>query len=391
MPRTIMHIDMDAFFAAIEQRDRPELAGKPVIVGALPGGRGVVSTCSYEARKFGVHSAMPISEAYRRCPNGIYLRPDFTRYVEASKNVMEILDQISPVVETVSIDEAYIDITGLQRLWGTPRQIGTRTKRMIREAIDLTASVGIGPNRLVAKIASDLEKPDGLTIVPPEQVLDFLAPLSVGRLRGVGKIMKQRLEELGIHTVEQLRQWSQSDLEKRLGDKSGTGLYNQARGIGSDRIGEHQGRKSISKEVTYGEDVTDQEVLRGTLLELAAGVGRIARREGKKGSVITVKIRLRGFETHTRQKRLPHPTCSDKNIFETGWSLYRESGYRGKSIRLIGLGISGWEDEAGRQLDLLAKDDPKETQLYQAIDTLTERFGRGTIRPGGSQKKKPKD
>lgn len=388
MHRIVMHIDMDAFFAAIEQRDNPDLAGLPVIIGAMPGGRGVVSTCSYEARVFGVHSAMPISEAYRRCPQAVYLHPDMNRYGAVSMEMMLLLQEISPVVEPVSIDEAYVDITGLERLWGTPREIGEKTREMIKSRLSLTASVGIGPNRMVAKIASDHQKPDGLTVVLPEQVLDFLAPMPVGTLRGVGKVMVEKLNRLGIHTVADLRGWSDKILVKRFGVKGGDHLFNQARGIASDHVGAAQGRKSISKERTFGEDAADLELLRSTLLTLATGVGRIGRRENKKGHVVSIKIRLRSFETHTRQIRLERPTNNDKIIFETGWSLFEQSPYKGKMIRLIGIGISDWEDEKGRQLDLLAPAGEKENLLYQAMDKITDKYGKTSINVAAATHKK---
>lgn len=388
MHRIVMHIDMDAFFAAIEQRDNPDLAGLPVIIGAMPGGRGVVSTCSYEARAFGVHSAMPISGAYRRCPQAVYLHPDMERYSAVSKEIMVLLTQISPVVEPVSIDEAYVDITGLERLWGTPREIGEKTREIIKSRLSLTASVGIGPNRMVAKIASDHQKPDGLTVVLPEQVLDFLAPMPVGTLRGVGKVMVEKLHRLGIHTVADLRSWPNKSLVKRFGEKGGEHLFCQARGIASDHVGSVQGRKSISKERTFGEDVADLEKLRSTLLNLATGVCRIGRKENKKGQVVSIKIRLRNFESHTRQTRLACPTNSDKIIFEAGWSLFEKSLYKGKMIRLIGIGISDWEDEKGRQLDLLAPAGEKENQLYRAMDKITDKYGNTSINVAAAIRKK---
>ncbi|MES9968059.1 MAG: DNA polymerase IV, partial [Sedimenticola sp.] len=254
--RLIMHLDMDAFFASVEQRDNPEYQGKPVVVGARPGGRGVVATCSYEARRFGIHSAMPISEAYRRCPHAIYVRPDMKRYSEASRRIMAVLGEISPLVEPVSVDEAYLDISGLERLFGTPREIGLLTKRKVQDAVGLTCSVGIGCNRLIAKLASDYRKPDGLTVVMPDQNRAFLDPMPVSNLRGVGRQTLKTVKRLGIETVAQLRGYSLEQLQLHFGERGGEHLHNQARGIASDRIVTEYQRQSISKETTFGEDVT---------------------------------------------------------------------------------------------------------------------------------------
>ncbi len=220
--RQVMHVDMDAFFAAIEQRDHPEYRGRPVVVGARPGGRGVVATASYEARRYGVGSAMPISEAYRRCPHAVYLRPDLERYGAVSRQVMVILEQVSPLVEPVSIDEAYLDISGLERLCGRPERIATRIKEEVRAELGLTLSVGIGPNRLIAKLASDYRKPDGLTWVRPDQVQAFLDPMPVARLRGVGTRSQERMHRLGVQRVEQLRGYALEDLQRHFGAKGGT-------------------------------------------------------------------------------------------------------------------------------------------------------------------------
>jgi DNA polymerase-4 len=282
--RWIMHVDMDAFFAAIEQRDDPALRGRPVVVGAKPGGRGVVATCSYEARKFGVHSTMPINEAHRRCPTAVYLRPDMERYVAESRTIMDVLGSISPVVEPVSIDEAFVDLTGLEGLFGDLEQIAVATKISIFKATGLTASVGVGPNRLVAKLASDYRKPDGVTIVEPDQVQDFLGPMPIRNLRGVGGKTAERIEQLGIYTVADLRGWSHERLAAHFGRKGADLLYNQSRGIGSDVVGDHGPRKSISRETTFSEDTVDQKVLHDVLLELSADIGRQTRAEELRGA-----------------------------------------------------------------------------------------------------------
>jgi DNA polymerase-4 len=374
--RLIMHVDMDAFFAAIEQLDHPELRDKPVIVGARPGTRGVVATCSYEARRFGIRSAMPISEAYARCPQGHYVRPRMKRYASVSRDVMNALESVSPVIEPVSIDEAFIDVSGLEDLWGRPGEIGRRAKDAIADATGLTASVGIGPNRLIAKIASDRDKPDGLTVVSPGDVLAFLAPLDVTCLRGVGRILGQRLARLGIRTVTDLRRWSVEKLIAHFGRSTGEMLHRQSRGIASDVVGLKEERKSISKETTFNEDVQNLEILRNTMQSQAAEVGRLARSQSLCGRCVSIKVRLEGFETHTRSRTLENPVDCDNEIFRVGWDLFSTSRFPGRRVRLIGIGLSLLERE--RQLGLFA---PEETmrKVMDVKDRIMTRFGKNAL------------
>ena len=311
-----MHVDLDAFYAAIEQRDRPQWRGLPVVVGAEPRKRGVVATGSYEARRYGVHSAMPISEAVRRLPpETVYVRPRMEDYARVSRQVMAALEGISPVVEKVSIDEAYLDVSGLELLVGPPEIIGRRAKAAIREAVGLTASVGIGPNRLIAKLASDFHKPDGLTVVPPEGVRAFLDPMPLTVLRGVGVKTAPRLQRMGLETVGDVRRLSLEALRRQLGARAGTAVHLQARGVADDRVYPAGERQSISKETTFAEDVTDPAVLHDTLRWAAQEVGFLARHDGRQGAVVTLKIRFRPFETHTRSRGLPVRTASDREIF----------------------------------------------------------------------------
>ena len=302
-------MDLDAFFASCEQREQPEYQGRPVVVGALPGHRGVVAAASYEARQFGIRSAMPISEAFRRCPDAVFLRPDMEKYRRYSQQVFNILETLAPVVEAASIDEAYLDVGGLEKLLGTPESIGHEIKQRIFAGTGLTASVGIGPNRLIAKLGSEYHKPDGLTVVAPGQVLDFLAPMPVSNLRGLGRQTQKIFSRLGIRTVEQLRATPLPRLEQHLGSKAAASFHRQASGIASDQVVPGQGRKSISKETTFETDIRDHTVLHDTLRKLAADVARTARREGLSGSVVTLKIRFEGFETYTRQYTRTSPTC----------------------------------------------------------------------------------
>jgi len=390
-PRWIMHVDMDAFFAAIEQRDDPTLRGKPVVIGAQPGGRGVVATCSYEARKFGIRSAMPINEAHRRCPGAVYLRPDMQRYAAESRAIMQALENISPVVEPVSIDEAFIDITGLEKLLGTAKQIARTTKQRIFEAVRLTASVGIGPNRLIAKLASDYRKPDGITIVEPHQVLDFLGPMPIRNLRGIGDKTAERIERLGFHTVADLRRCPHESLTAHFGPKGADLLYNQSRGVGSDVVGDDGQRKSISRETTFSEDIRDQKVLHNVLLDLAADVGHQTRAEGLAGRVVTLKIRFTGFETHTRRQTLDNPTNHDKVIFRTAVELAKKRSFQNKAVRLIGVGLSGWNTDETQQMDLFdtEADGEKDKKLYATLDEIKNRWGKKSLRLGMRRKHSP--
>jgi len=393
MPRLILHVDLDAFYAAVEQRDRPDWRGLPVVVGAAPGRRGVVATCSYEARRYGVHSAMPISQAARRLPpQTVYLRPDMERYARVSRQIMRVLADLSPVIEQVSIDEAYLDVSGLERLMGSPTHIGQSAKTLIQDAVGLTASVGIGPNRLVAKLASDSHKPDGLTIVPAEVVGAFLDPLPLTVLRGVGAKTAPRLHALGLQTVAEVRRLPLETLRRCLGARAGTLVHQQAHGLADDRVYPDTARKSISKETTFGADVTDQDVLRETLRWAAQEVGYLARHAQHAGLVVTLKVRFRGFETHTRSRTLAVPSADDRVLFKTALELLesgcRSKGWSGRPVRLIGLGLSGWAgDAASQQPDLFAQQPlpaprPRDDRLNATLDAIRDRFGKGSVQRG---------
>ena len=360
-------MDLDAFFASCEQQEHPEYKGRPVVVGALPGNRGVVAASSYEAREFGIRSAMPIAEAYRRCPDAVYLRPDIEKYRKISRQVFQILESITPAVEAASIDEAYLDISGLDKLMGQPETIGHGIKQRIFSGTGLTASVGIGPNRLIAKLGSDFRKPDGLTVVTPDQVLDFLAPMPVSNLRGLGRQTQKIFDRLGIRTVEQLRAYPLAMLEQHLGNRAAA---------------------SISKETTFGADVRDHAVLHDVLLGLAAEVARTARREGLSGSVITLKIRYEGFETYTRQHKQAAPTHDEREILKTAWQLFNNGNLPEKPVRLIGVGISSWEDDQPAQADLFDEPEQKASsqQVLKTIDAVAEKFGKSLLQVGVSRK-----
>ena len=381
-------MDLDAFFASCEQQEHPEYQGCPVVVGARPGNRGVVAAASYEARKFGIHSAMPISEAYRRCPDAVFVRPDIENYRQHSRHVFQVLETLAPTVEAASIDEAYMDVSGLEKLLGTPEMIGQNIKQHIFTETGLTASVGIGPNRLIAKLGSEYRKPDGLTVVTPEQVLDFLAPMPVSNLRGLGRQTQKIFNQLGIKTIEQLRAVPLARLEQHLGKKAAASFNRQAFGSASDQVLPGQRRKSISKETTFMTDIRDNTVLHDALRELAAEVARTARKEGLSGSVVTLKIRFEGFETYTRQYKRTTRTDDERDMLKTAWRLFLEGKLPKKPVRLIGIGISGWEEDQPAQTDLFAQPEQQQDdkQLLKTIDAVTEKFGKHLLQVGVSRK-----
>ena len=381
-------MDLDAFFASCEQQEHPEYQGRPVVVGARPGHRGVVAAASYEARKFGIHSAMPISEAYRRCPDAVFVRPDIENYRQHSRHVFQILETLAPTVEAASIDEAYMDVSGLEKLLGTPEMIGQNIKQCIFTETGLTASVGIGPNRLIAKLGSEYSKPDGLTVITPEQVLDFLAPMPVSNLRGLGRQTQKIFNRLGIKTIKQLRAVPLARLEQHLGKKAAASFNRQAFGIASDQVLPGQRRKSISKETTFNTDIHDNTVLHDALRGLAADVARTARQEGLSGSVVTLKIRFEGFETYTRQYKHTTRTNDERDMLKTAWRLFLEGKLPNKPVRLIGIGISGWEEDQPAQTDLFGQPEQQQDnkQLLKTIDAVTEKFGKHLLQVGVPRK-----
>jgi DNA polymerase IV len=386
--RWIAHVDLDAFFASCEQREHPDYQGRPVVVGARPGRRGVVAAASYEARKFGIHSAMPISEAWRRCPHAVYVHPDINKYRQVSQQVLRILETITPTMEAASIDEAYLDVTGLEKLIGTPEMIGREIKQRVFAQTGLTVSVGLGPNRLIAKLGSEYRKPDGLTVVTPDQVLDFLAPMPVANLRGLGRQTQKIFDRLHIRTVAQLRAVPLQTLAQHLGQKAAASFHRQALGIASDEVVPDRQRKGISKETTFETDIRDDAVLRDALRRLASDVARTARREGLSGVVVTLKVRFSGFETHTRQHTREASTNDERDILKTAWRLFHNGNLPKKPVRLIGVGVSGWEDNQPAQGDLFEA--PKQRQdnqrLLKTIDDVTAKFGQGKLQVGVGRK-----
>jgi len=334
MGRIILHIDMDAFFAAIEELDHPDYRGKPLVVGADPNGgkgRGVVSTCNYEARKYGIHSAMPISQAYKRCPFATYVRPRMERYVEMSRRLFSLLTEFTPRVEPISVDEAFLDISGCIRLFGEPIEIGRKIKRRIFDELHLTASVGIAPNKFIAKIASDLEKPDGLVIVEPGEMLDFLHPLPISKMWGVGKKTEVRLKALGVHTIGDLAKMPQAMAVKKLG-KAGLHFWLLANGMDDRNVEPDQTVKSVSLENTFQHDVDDEHTIEASILAMADNLSRILRTKNLKGKTVTLKIRLQDFSTFTRSHSYGSYFDSSQIISETSLRL----GNRGLQLKQPG-------------------------------------------------------
>ena len=376
--RTILHVDLDAFFAAVEQRDRPELRGKPVIVGGDPSGRGVVSAASYEARRFGVHSAMSLAEAVRRCPDGVFLPVDGRRYQQASRDVMAVLRRFTPQVEPISIDEAFLDVTGSRELFGDGEEIARLIKAAVREEVGLTISVGVATTKLVAKIASDLRKPDGLVVVPPGDEAGFLAPLPISRLWGVGEKTAVVLADYGVRTIGDLAALAPDVVIRRFG-KHGGSLVERARGIDADPVHLGDPAKSVGHEHTFDADTRDPELIERTLLGMADGVAGRLRSAGVRASTVAVKIRDSSFRTITRQRTLPEPTDMTEPIFHAALELARPE-VRGIRVRLLGVTASNLGER--EQLGLFPTDDPRHRAAIEAADALRRRYGEGAVTRG---------
>jgi DNA polymerase-4 len=370
--RTILHVDLDAFFASVEQRDRPELRGKPVAVG-LGGSndRGVVSAASYEARTFGVHSAMPIVTARRLCPTCIFVPVDGAKYQRVSREVMAILRRFTPLVEPISIDEAFLDVTASRALFGDGERVAGLIKRAVKDETELTISVGVASTKLVAKIASDLRKPDGLVVVPPGTEAAFLAPLAISRLWGVGPSTAAALRDFSVSTIGDLQALDRLALVRRFG-KHGATLVDRAHGVDPDPVDDPESAKSVSHEHTFDEDTSDSEVLERTLLAMAEGVSGRLRHAGLKARTVTVKIRDSGFNTITRQRGLAEPSDMTEPIWRTAVELARPE-MRGKRIRLLGVATSGFGER--EQLGLFVEEDDRRRRAVEAADVLRERYG----------------
>ena len=381
MVRTILHVDMDAFYASVEQRDHPELRGKPLIVGSDPKGgkgRGIVATCSYEARKFGVHSAQPISQAWRMCPQGIYVPPDMPKYARASERVMRVLLDFSDLVEQISIDEAFLDVTGSRRLFGDGISIARKIKDRICSEQRLTASVGVAANKFVAKVASDLQKPDGLVLVEPGCEAEFLAPLPVSRLWGVGQKTAALLKDIGLQRIGQIATLERRYLADRFG-KSGGHLWELSRGIDDRPVAPEEGYKSIGHETTFENDTRDERLLHDTLLWLTEKVAQRLRVNHTRARTIAIKFREEDFTTCTRRKTLSVAVDTSEKIFPQAWNLMRPLIRRGVAVRLIGVYGGNLESEEAGQLSLFGRPEHRDRRLATAVDDITRRYGDSAI------------
>jgi DNA polymerase-4 len=381
---------MDAFYAAVEQRDHPELRGRPVIVGGT-GARGVVSAASYEARAYGVHSAMPTFEARRRCPDGVFLRGSMRRYGRESKRIFEMFRRFTPVVQGLSLDEAFLDISGTERLFGPPVEVARRLRAEVRGETGLVVSVGIAPVKMVAKIASDLAKPDGLLEVPADQVRAFLEPLPVGRLWGVGPVARGRLEAGGFYTVGDLARAEAAHLEALLGSW-GLAVARLARGEETSEVEPYREPVSYSEENTFRSDVDDDGVLRSTIIAHAEAVGRRLRADGLRARTVVLKLKLarrrapgpRGYPLITRRTTFAEPTDDGEALARAAFDLLARADLR-EPVRLLGVGATNLVGRAGEQLPLFAAREGAErrSRLNRALDELARRFGTGAVVRGG--------
>ncbi|MDR1520209.1 MAG: DNA polymerase IV [Planctomycetota bacterium] len=383
--RAVLHVDMDAFYASVEQLDHPEWRGRPVAVCGPANSRGVVSAASYEIRAYGVKSAMPTARAMRLCPGAVFTPPRLERYAEVSERVFAVFSRVTPLVQPVSLDEAFLDVTGCQRLHGDPVRIARRIRKSIRLETGLTASVGVASCRFVAKIASDLDKPDGLTVIPEEEILERLAPLPVGKIWGVGPVTRRRLEKLGIVSIGQLAQWPEEALAAELGS-AGRELSRLANGIDPSPVTPEGEEKSISGEHTFAADVTLMAELKEALLEQAERVAERLRKNRLVGRVVCLKLRYGDFTAVTRRKTLPAATCLVEVIWAEAARLLRERSDAGRRpVRLIGVGLSGLaaaegdQENQGRLFFPSASDAAKLERLARATDRIRDKMGRNAI------------
>jgi len=382
-PRVILHLDMDAFYPSVEVLDDPSLRGKPVIVG---GGRerGVVSSASYEARAFGVRSALPVAAALRLCPHGVFLPVRMSRYREVSGQVFEVFHRFTSRVEALSIDEAFLDVTGSQRLFGPPEEIAVKVKQAVFSRVGITVSAGVAPNKFTAKIASDLQKPDGLTVVPEGGVQAFLNPLPIEKLWGVGEATRKRLALLGVRTIGDLSRVPLRTLEARFG-KHGTHLHLLSRGIDDREVATERAVKSVGHEDTYPRDILDPEALRRELLSLCMRVTRRLRGVSLKGRTVTLKVKYADFRQTTRSRTLEAATDDGAEIFRHACRLLEKTDAGRKPVRLLGIALSGL-DPLGtcRQPGLFEREPPgrRRNSLNRALDRIHGRFGEGAVLPG---------
>lgn len=389
--RRIAHVDMDAFYASIEIRDDPALAGRPVVVGGAADARGVVAAASYEARRYGVRSAMPMREAIRRCPALVRIPARMSHYAAVSRTIMTLLETFSPAVEPLSLDEAFLDLTGTERALGAARAVGTRIRSAIRKETGLTASVGIAPVKFVAKIASDLDKPDGFVVVDDGEVRAFLDPLPIRRLWGVGPKTAETLAAMGIRRIGDIARMPRTELTRRLG-LSGEHLHDLASGHDERSVVRHRDAKSYSHEITFARDQSAPEVLHATLLDHAASVSRRLRKDGVAARTIQLKLRDGRFHTWTRRRTLAGAVHATEDLYEPARALLAAS-WDGRPLRLLGFGVTGVEPRQGETDAPTLFSTPSETparrdRLDSTLDRLESRFGRGTVLRAGQLRRR---
>ena len=380
--KQIIHLDMDAFYASVEMLDNPALRGQPVIVGG-PKQRGVVSAASYEARKFGVHSALPVAVAMRLCPQGVFLPVRMARYKEISDQIFEVFFRFTPLVEPLSIDEAFLDVTASLRLFGPAEEIAKQIKSTVRKDIGLTVSAGVAPSKLAAKIASDLNKPDGLTVVPEGEVQEFLAPLPIEKLWGVGKVTQKDLSLLNVKTIGDLSRLPKDLLRRRFGQQ-GLQLYFLSKGIDDREVQPERKIKSIGREETFLEDIREKEKAEKEILILSQRVGKRLRRHGKGGRTITLKVTYQDFIQITRSLTLPAATDDGRTIYRVALDLLKKTEVGKKPIRLLGIYLSGLTKTGEGQLFLFDQTDGSNQggRLNLALDAIQDKYGDQASRPG---------
>lgn len=380
----ILHVDMDAFYASVEERDDPSLVGKPVIVGGTAEGRGVVCAANYEARKFGVHSAMAAATAVRLCPQAVFLTPRMNHYAAVSRQIREILERFTPVIEPLSLDEAFLDVSGSELLFGDAATIGKQIKQLIRSELQLVASVGVAPNKFLAKLASDLQKPNGFVVIQAGSIQEVLDPLPVGRIWGVGKVTGRRFDQLGIRTIGQLRQLSMATLADLFGS-SAEHYWNLCRGIDSRRVVPDREAKSISHETTFPLNVDDPNVLHAWLVELVEQVARRLRRYELRGRTVDLKVRFADFRTISRSATLPEPTNTTQLLLEAGLQLLKTRLPEGHlPVRLLGFGVSSIDGSGVSQRQLFDETEHQRQRGLDAVaDQIVGKFGRTAIRRAG--------
>lgn len=384
----IIHIDMDAFYASVEELDRPELRGKPVVVGGAAEARGVVAAANYVARRAGIHSAMPMSRALRLCPQLIRLPVRMTRYIEISQQIRVIFGRYTPLIEPLSLDEAFMDAVASERLYGSSEQIARRIKQEIKIELGLIASVGVGVNKFIAKIASDLDKPDGFVVVPPEQTQAFLDPLPVSRLWGVGKATHQIFDRLGVQSIQQVRQLPEAVMLDYFGNH-GLQLWRLAQGIDERRVVPERQAKSISHETTFAQDINDRQALQACLMDLTEQVASRLRHVELLGRTVQLKLRFVDFKTLSRSVTLDRPSQTTEVLWRAVSSLFGQCALP-QAVRLLGMGVSNLQHESERrqgQTELFATIDPRQQQLDELADKINNRYGKATLHRGLSTRR----